>query len=84
MAPERLGFYSYAVEVRRNGSSWGQLGDPSLCDAVTVALSRTVRFGLVERPTNLVLQMKNLACETEKMLAVQICWGCFVAEVHSG
>ena len=25
----------------------------------------------------------NLARETEKMFAVQICWGCFVAEVHS-
>ena len=26
-------------------------------------------------------QDENLARETEKMFAVQICWGCFVAEV---
>ena len=26
-------------------------------------------------------QDENLAHETEKMFAVQICWGCFVAEV---
>ena len=29
-------------------------------------------------------QDENLARETEKLFAVQICWGCFVAEVHSG
>ena len=29
-------------------------------------------------------QDENLARETEKTFAVQICWGCFVAEVHSG
>ena len=29
-------------------------------------------------------QDENLAHETEKMFAVQICWGCFVAEVHCG
>ena len=29
-------------------------------------------------------QDEILAREIEKMFAVQICWGCFVAEVHLG
>ena len=83
MAPERLRFYSYDMKGRRNSSSWDRLGDPSLCDAV--ALSRTVQCGLAERHMGLTNTTdENLACETEKIFAVQICWGCFVAEVHSG
>ena len=75
-----LRFYSYPQEGRRNSSPRDALGDP--IDPGSHKLGSSVHSGRTTpepRTTD-----ENLAHETEKTFAVQICWGCFVAEVHSG
>ena len=82
MAPERLRSILMPQESRRNSSR-----APSLCDDridPAVALSRTHAMRPCSPTRKPSTQDENLARETEKMFAVQICWGCFVAEVHSG
>ena len=81
MAPERLYSILMPQKSRRNSSQ-----APSLCDDridPAVALSRTRAMRPCSPTHKPCTQDENLARETEKMFAVQICWGCFVAEVQN-
>ena len=80
---EAVAFAVNSLETRYFGSL-----APSLCEGShrsSHKLGSRVQSGLACRTTHVPSTTdENLARETEKMFAVQICWGCFVAEVHSG
>ena len=82
MAQERLRSILMPQEGRRNSSRAPSLCDDRIDPAVALSRLRAMRpCSPTYKPST---QDENMARETEKTFAVQICWGCFVAEVHLG